>query len=124
MTRLLLVGLGGFVGTLGRYWLSGLIARRYGETFPYGTLVVNALGCFVIGCLFYFFYERGLTSPTSRTVIFIGVLGGFTTFSSYGLQTFTLLRDGEVLLALANNSASNVLCLVLVWLGFTLAKAI
>jgi CrcB protein len=124
MTRLLLVGLGGFVGTLGRYWLSGLIARRYGETFPYGTLVVNALGCFVIGCLFYFFYERGLTSPTSRTVIFIGVLGGFTTFSSYGLQTFTLLRDGEVLLALANIAASNVLCLVLVWLGFTLAKAI
>jgi CrcB protein len=124
MTRLLLVGLGGFVGTLGRYWLSGLIARRYGETFPYGTLVVNALGCFVIGFLFYFFYERGLTSPTSRTVIFIGVLGGFTTFSSYGLQTFTLLKDGEVLLALANIAASNVLCLVLVWLGFTLAKAI
>jgi CrcB protein len=57
-------------------------------------------------------------------VIFIGVLGGFTTFSSYGLQTFTLLRDGEVLLALANIAASNVLCLVLVWLGFTLAKAI
>ena len=124
MTRLLLVGLGGFVGTLGRYWLSGLIARRYGETFPYGTLVVNALGCFVIGFLFYFFYERSLTAPTSRTVIFIGLLGGFTTFSSYGLQTFTLLRDGEVLLALANIAASNVLCLVLVWLGFTLAKAI
>jgi fluoride exporter len=124
MMRLLLVGLGGFVGTLGRYWLSGLIARRYGETFPYGTLVVNALGCFVIGFLFYFFYERSLMAPTSRTVIFIGLLGGFTTFSSYGLQTFTLLRDGEVLLALANIAASNVLCLVLVWLGYTLAKAI
>ena len=122
--RLFLVGLGGFLGTLGRYWLSGVIARRYGETFPFGTLVVNALGCFAIGFLFFFFYDRALASPTSRTVVFIGLLGGFTTFSSYGLQTFTLLRDGEVLLALANIAASNVLCLLLVWLGYTLAKAI
>jgi CrcB protein len=124
MIRLLLVGLGGFVGTLGRYWLSGVIARRYGETFPFGTLAVNALGCFLIGFLFHVFYDRALSSPTSRTVIFIGVLGGFTTFSSYGLQTFTLLRDGEVLLAFANIAASNLVCLVLVWLGYTLAKAI
>src|SRR6476659_7094147 len=92
MGRLLFVGLGGFVGTLARYWLSGLVARRYGETFPFGTLVVNAVGCFVIGFLFYYFYDRSLANPTFRTVIFIGLLGGFTTFSSYGLQTFTLLR--------------------------------
>ena len=124
MTRLLFVGLGGFVGTLFRYWLSGLIARRYGETFPFGTLVVNALGCFLIGFLFYFFYDRSLTSPTARTVVFIGVIGGFTTFSSYGLQTFTLLRDGQVFLALVNIVASNILCLVLVWLGYSLAKVI
>ena len=124
MLRWFLVGVGGFVGTLGRYWLSGVIARRYGETFPLGTLAVNAVGCFIIGFLFYFFYERSLTSPTSRTVLFIGLLGGFTTFSSYGLQTFTLLRDGELSLALANVIASNVLCLALVWLGYVLAKAI
>ena len=124
MARLLFVGLGGFVGTLARYWLSGVVARRYGETFPFGTLVVNALGCFVIGFLFYYFYDRSLTSPTFRTVVFIGLLGGFTTFSSYGLQTFTLLRDGELLLAFANVLASNIVCLVLVWIGYTLAKAI
>ena len=124
MIRLLLVGLGGFVGTLGRYWLSGFIARRYGETFPFGTLAVNALGCFLIGFLFYFFYDRALTTPTTRTVVLIGLLGGFTTFSSYGLQTFTLLRDNEVLLALANIAASNVLCLLLVWAGYALAKVI
>ena len=124
MIRLLLVGFGGFVGTLARYWLSGLIARRYGETFPFGTLIVNALGCFLIGFLFYIFYERTLTAPTARTVVLIGLLGGFTTFSSYGLQTFTLLRDGEVFLALANIAASNVICLVLVWVGYALAKAI
>ncbi len=124
MTRWFLVGLGGFIGTLGRYWLSGFIARRYGETFPFGTLAVNALGCFLIGFLFYFFYDRALTTPTARTVVLIGLLGGFTTFSSYGLQTFTLLRDGEVLLALANIAASNVICLVLVWAGYALAKVI
>lgn len=124
MGRIFFVGLGGFVGTLARYWLSGLIARRYGETFPFGTLAVNALGCFVIGFLFFFFYERSLTSPTFRTVVLIGLLGGFTTFSSYGLQTFTLLRDGELLMAIANVAASNVLCLVLVWLGYSLAKVI
>lgn len=124
MIRVLLVGLGGFLGTLARYWLSGLIARRYGETFPYGTLIVNALGCFLIGFLFYIFYERTLTAPTERTVVLIGLLGGFTTFSSYGLQTFTLLRNGEVFLALTNIAASNVICLVLVWAGYSLAKAI
>jgi len=124
VARLLFIGLGGFIGTLARYWLSGVIARRYGETFPLGTLAVNALGCFVIGFLFYFFYDRSLVNPTSRAVIFIGLLGGFTTFSSYGLQTFTLLRDGELFLALVNVMASNVLGLCLVWLGYVLAKAI
>lgn len=124
MARLLFVGLGGFIGTLARYWLSGVIARRYGETFPLGTLAVNALGCFLIGFLFYFFYDRTLVNPTSRTVIFIGLLGGFTTFSSYGLQTFTLLRDGELFLALVNVMASNVLGLCLVWFGYVLAKAV
>jgi CrcB protein len=124
MVRILLVGLGGFIGTLARYWLSGVIARRYGETFPFGTLVVNALGCFLVGLLFYFLYERMLINPTTRTVIFIGLIGGFTTFSSYGLQTFTLLRDGELFLALVNVLASNVLGLSLVWLGYVLAKAI
>jgi CrcB protein len=101
-----------------------VIARRYGETFPLGTLVVNAIGCFIIGFLFYFFYDRSLTTPTARTVVLIGVIGGFTTFSSYGLQTFTLLRDGELFLALVNVVASNALGLALVWLGYVLAKAI
>jgi len=122
--RLLSIGFAGFIGTLLRYWLSGLLARRFGETFPYGTLIVNLSGCFVIGFLFYLFYDRALVSPTTRTAIFIGLLGGYTTFSSYGLQTFTLLRDGEVFLALGNVAASNLLGLVLVWVGYSLAKVI
>ena len=124
LLRLLSVGFAGFIGTLLRYWLSGVVARRYGETFPFGTLVVNLVGCFVIGFLFYLFYERALAGPTSRTTIFIGLLGGFTTFSSFGLQTFTLLRDGELFLALVNIAVSNVAGVALVWVGYSLAKVI
>ena len=124
MLRFVLIGLAGFAGTTARYWLSGIVARRYGETFPYGTLAVNALGCFVAGVLFYVMYDRFLTSPTSRSVVFIGLLGGFTTFSSYGLQTFTLLRDGEIFLALVNIGMSNVAGLFLVWAGYKLAGLI
>jgi CrcB protein len=121
MQRLFLIGLAGFVGTLARYWLSGLAARHYGEAFPYGTFVVNALGCLLAGSLFYLMYDRFLTSPTSRSVVFIGLLGGFTTFSSYGLQTFTLIRDGEIFLALVNVGLSNFVGLLLVWVGYRLA---
>lgn len=123
MIRVLMVGFGGFIGTLARYWLSGVVVKRYGETFPLGTLLVNLAGCLLVGFLFHVFYERALTSPTLRTAIFIGLLGGFTTFSAYGLQTFTLIRDGEIGFALLNVAASNVLGLILVWLGFMLAKA-
>jgi len=121
MPRMIWIGLAGFAGTLLRYWLSGAVAKRYGETFPYGTLAVNAFGCLLAGALFHLMYERFLTSPTVRSMVFIGLLGGFTTFSSYGLQTFTLLRDGELLLALINIAASNVAGLFLVWIGYRLA---
>ena len=124
MGKLFLIGLAGFIGTLSRYWLSGVVARRYGETFPLGTLVVNLVGCFLVGLLFYLLQERFLVNQTVRTVILIGFLGGFTTFSSFGLQTFTLLQDGEVGLAVLNLSVANVLGLFLVWVGYTLAKVI
>lgn len=124
MQRIVLIGLGGLIGTLGRYWLSGLIARKYGETFPLGTLVVNVVGCFITGSVFYLTEERFLVSPTVRSVILIGLLGGFTTFSSYGLQTFTLLREGEFGLAVLNVTFSNLLGLLLVWAGYTLVKTL
>ena len=76
MGKLFLIGLAGFVATLGRYRLSGVIAKRYGETFPLGTLVVNLLGCFLVGLLFYLLEERFLVNQTVRTVILIGFLGG------------------------------------------------
>ena len=122
MGKLILIGLAGFIGTLSRYWLSGVVARRYGETFPMGTLLVNLVGCFLVGLLFYLLQERFLVNQTVRTVILIGFLGGFTTFSSFGLQTFTLLQDGEFGLAALNILGANVIGLVLVWAGYTLAR--
>lgn len=122
MQKTILIALAGLIGTLLRYWLSGYVARQYGETFPWGTMAVNLIGCLAAGVVFYATEERFLINPTLRTVILIGLLGGFTTFSSYGLQTFTLLRDGEFVLASLNIVASNVLGLFMVWAGYTLGK--
>lgn len=124
MQKVILIGLAGLVGTLGRYALSGFIARRFGETFPTGTLVVNIAGCFFAGFLFYLMQERFLVNDMTRTVVMIGLLGGFTTFSSFGLQTFTLLRDGEIWFAAMNLVGSNLLGLLMVWAGYTLAKVV
>ena len=118
MQKTILIALAGLVGPLCRYWVSAILGRRYGESFPWGTMAVNLVGCFLAGVVFYFAEERSLLSPTARAVIMIGLLGGFTTFSSYGLQTFTLLRDGEFGLATLNLAVSNVLGLLLVWAGY------
>jgi len=122
MQKTIMIALAGLVGTLLRYWLAGFVARQYGETFPWGTMAVNLLGCLVTGAVFFLAEERFQISPTVRTVILIGLLGGFTTFSSYGLQTFTLLRDGEFGLAILNVAMSNVLGLSMVWLGYVLGR--
>ena len=122
MLRLLLVGLAGLSGTLCRYWLSGVVVRRYGEAFPLGTLAVNLLGCFAAGLLFHIMQERQALSETARAVVFVGLLGGFTTFSAYGLQTFTLLREGRPGMAALNVVASNLLGLLLVWAGYAAGK--
>jgi len=124
MQKTIFIALAGLVGTLLRYWLSGFVARKYGETFPWGTMAVNLLGCLVTGAVYFLSEDRFLVSPTVRTVILIGLLGGFTTFSSYGLQTFTLLRDGEFGLGILNMIASNVLGLFMVWIGYVLARVL
>ena len=122
MLRIALIGLAGLIGTLARYALSGYIARRFGETFPTGTLVVNLVGCFLAGLLFFLMQERFLVNEVIRTTLIIGLLGGFTTFSSFGLQTFTLLREGEVGWAMVNLLTSNFLGLLAVWAGYMLGK--
>ena len=122
MQQTILIAVAGLVGTVLRYWLSGYVARQHTHPFPWGTMAVNLIGCLVTGVVFFITEERLLVSPTVRTVILIGLLGGFTTFSSYGLQTFTLLRDGELGLATLNVAMSNLLGLFMVWVGYVLVK--
>ena len=124
MQKTIFIALAGLAGTLIRYWLSGFVARQYGETFPWGTLIVNLIGSFLAGAMYHLAEERLLISPTLRAVILIGLLGGFTTFSSYGLQTFTLLREGQIGLATLNLAFSNVLGLLMVWMGYVVFKLI
>lgn len=122
MQAYLLVALGGALGSVARFWLSGLVAARYGETFPWGTLVINVTGSFIIG-IFGALTTPEFSSPHRATIIqfcMIGICGGYTTFSSFSLQTLNLLRDREWLYAGGNVILSVVLCLIAVWLGFLL----
>ena len=117
------IGLGGAVGSMARHWLSGLVTRELGETFPWGTLIVNVTGCFVIGLFASLTNPEGrwLVGPVFRQFFMVGICGGYTTFSAFGLQTLNLARDGEWFKAGANSVASMVLCLTAVWLGSLLA---
>ena len=124
MQKTLLIGLAGLIGTVLRYWLAGVVATKYGETFPWGTLAVNLIGCLVAGAVFGLTEERLVVSQTVRTVILIGLLGGFTTFSAYGLQTFALLRDNEFELAILNVATSNILGLFMVWIGYLVSRVL
>jgi fluoride exporter len=120
--RIVCVGLAGMLGTLARYFVSGWVARHFGETFPAGTLVVNLAGCFLVGFLYQITEERFMVDPIIRASILVGFLGGFTTFSSFGLQTFALLRESEYWFAGVNVLLSNVAGLFLVWIGYTSSK--
>jgi len=118
--------LGGGVGTLARFGMSGLAARWWGETFPWGTIIVNVTGSFVIGFFATLTDTEGrlLVNPTARQFVMIGLCGGYTTFSSFSLQTLSLVREGEWLHAGGNVMLSVALCLVAVWLGHVLAMTL
>lgn len=120
------VALGSAIGGVARYWCSGLVARMVGETFPWGTLIVNAVGSLLIGLIATMSGPDGrfIVPAEARQFLMAGVLGGFTTFSSFSLQTLALARDGQWLLVGANIVGSVVLCLVMVWAGHTLATLI
>lgn len=124
MTISAAVGVGGFLGSLARYGLSGLVHRHLpGATFPYGTLTVNLLGCLVIGLLTGASESRQVFRPEARAFLLIGLLGGFTTFSTFGYETFAMLREGASVRAAFNAGAHVILGLLLVWLGHALATA-
>jgi CrcB protein len=119
---ILYVALGGALGSVSRYLL-GTWTQSLSKSidFPYGTLTVNLIGCFLIGFLSQLAEVRGAFTPESRAFVFIGILGGFTTFSAFGNEALNLLRDGETFNALANIGANVILGLLLVWLGRTVA---
>jgi len=114
------VGLGSGLGGIARFLLSGWIAESRGSTFPWGTLVVNATGSFLIGLCEALSVPEGrfYLPPTARQFLMVGVMGGYTTFSSFSLQTLKLAQEGQWLAAGGNVMLSVVLCLVGVWLGF------
>ncbi len=126
MILYVLVGLGGALGSIVRFWLSGLVASQVGETFPWGTLVINVSGSFVIG------FFATLTGPdgrvfagsNARQFVMTGICGGYTTFSSFSLQTLNLAREGEWLRVGGNITGSVILCLVAVWLGHLAAASL
>jgi len=123
MKIILLIGTGGFIGTIFRYSLSQIIQARFLSAFPFGTLGVNLLGCFVIGLVFAL-SERTNMNPEWRLFLATGICGGFTTFSAFSNDTFLLLRDGQVWYASAYVIASVLLGVLATITGYTILKLI
>jgi fluoride exporter len=124
MEQLVYIALFGVVGCLSRYFLSGWVYQLFGKSFPYGTLAVNLVGAFAIGLLMEFSIRSALISPTLRTALSIGFLGGLTTFSTFSFETFRLLEEGALLMAFLNVMVSVICCLALTWIGIHVARAL
>jgi CrcB protein len=120
------ITIGSALGGAARYWCSGFVARHFGETFPWGTLVVNVVGSFIIGFFATFTGPEGrlMVGTTARQFVMVGFCGGYTTFSSFSLQTLNLARDGQWLEVGGNIILSVALCLVSVWLGHVAAAGL
>jgi CrcB protein len=126
VTTYLWIALGGALGSVGRYALSGLVAERTGGTFPWGTLAINVSGSFIIGLLAALAEpgSRRYVGPTGRAFLMYGVCGGYTTFSSFSLQTLELIHEGDWAKAGLNAFASVALCLIAVWLGYLIGLSL
>lgn len=122
MQNYLLVFAGGGLGAVTRYWLTGFVHDRIGGDFPFGTLSVNVVGCLFIGLLMYLLEDRFLVYPSLRVFLTIGILGGFTTFSSFSFETVAMLRDGQILYAATNIIVSVVTCIGGTWIGMCLGR--
>jgi len=118
---LYLIG-GGIIGTLARYLLASAIYQKVGTAFPYGTLIVNLIGCFLIGFFDTIFQEKFLFSPLMRVFLMAGFCGAFTTFSAFMLETGNLIREGETLRALLNVLVSVILGFIVFRLGVLLGE--
>jgi len=124
MGKLLVIGAGGFLGAVARYALAGIVQRRAGALFPAGTLVVNAVGCLLLGALFAVVESRPALGPQARAFLAVGILGSFTTFSTFGYETLELVRVGAPRLALGNVAANVVIGLAALWVGRVAVRAL
>jgi CrcB protein len=124
MTNYFIIGIGGFVGAVARYFIALWIGQRWGRTFPLGTFVVNISGCFLIGLIMSWFAEKFMVSPQVRLFLVVGFLGAYTTFSTFEYETGNLVKDGEWSIALANVLLSVIAGFVALKLGELIAKSI
>lgn len=122
MTNYLIVSLGAAIGGACRYWLSNIVYKFLPSDFPYGTLTVNIIGSLILGIVIYLFDSRELISPGLRLFLTIGFCGGFTTFSTFSLETMNLIRNAEYLYAALNILSSVVLCLFVVFIASTISN--
>ncbi len=120
----LVVALGGAFGAASRYVLAGAVHRILPATFPYGTFFVNITGCFLFGVIAGIADERSAIGPDARRFLLVGVIGGFTTFSSYTYESFALVRDGQLVSAFANTAGQVVVGFAALWAGYVLARLI
>lgn len=124
MNQLIAIAAGGALGAISRYGMSTSVYALLGRSFPYGTLAVNVLGSLLIGFLYVMLIERMSASPEVRAILLIGFLGSFTTFSTFSMETLTLLEQAQLLKAGLNVLLSVLLCLAATWSGIIIARVL
>ena len=124
MFQSIAIAAGGALGALLRYWVSNGVYQLLGRDFPYGTLAVNVLGSLAMGLLYVLLLERSAAAPEWRALLLVGVLGAFTTFSTFSLETLNLLQDGALLRASLNIALSVVVCIAAAWLGVAVGRSL
>jgi len=124
MLKVMMVAVGGSIGATTRYLVSTWAADKFGTNFPYGTLIVNVVGCFIIGAFMTLATERMIVSPYWRLLITVGFVGGLTTFSSYSYETLKLLQEADIMMAMSNLLANLILGFFATWLGMSAARLI
>mgnify|MGYP001062834126 CR=1 FL=1 len=122
MTQILAIAAGGSIGAVMRYFVSTGVYSYLGRGFPYGTLAVNVIGSLLMGLLYELFLQRLSVSPEVRALLLVGFLGAFTTFSTFSIETITLIEQGDLLKAVGNIFVSVILCVAAAWLGLQIAR--
>jgi CrcB protein len=120
----MMVGLGGFMGAIARFWIGGYVSEKMGAKFPYGTFVINCSGSFIIGLLITLLAERTHWNPNWRYLLPVGFVGAYTTFSTFEFETLRAFQDGQITVAILNIALSVMLGFLAVWLGVVAGRAV